>query len=77
MQRKVRQAARRELAEELGPAASIGPLQPLGEIRQPGGKRVIAFCGEVEFDTTSLDSNTFEIEWSPRRGHFQSSSTGW
>jgi predicted NUDIX family NTP pyrophosphohydrolase len=38
------QAARRELAEELGPAASIGSLQVLGEIRQRGGKRVIAFC---------------------------------
>jgi predicted NUDIX family NTP pyrophosphohydrolase len=25
------QVARREFAEELGPSASIGPLQPLGE----------------------------------------------
>lgn len=33
------QAARREFAEELGPAASIGPLRALGEIRQRGGKR--------------------------------------
>jgi predicted NUDIX family NTP pyrophosphohydrolase len=38
------QAARREFAEELGPAALIGPLRVLGEIRQRGGKRVIAFC---------------------------------
>jgi predicted NUDIX family NTP pyrophosphohydrolase len=38
-------------------------LQALGEIRQRGGKRVIAFCGEAEFDTASLSSNTFEIEW--------------
>ena len=30
------QAARREFAEELGPAASVGPLRALGEIRERG-----------------------------------------
>ena len=60
------QAARREFAEELGPAASISRLQALGEIRQRGGKRLIAFCGEGDFDTSRLASNTFEIEWPPR-----------
>jgi predicted NUDIX family NTP pyrophosphohydrolase len=64
-------AARREFAEELGPAASIGSLHALGEIRQRGGKRVIAFCGEADFDTASLSSNTFEIEWPPRSGRLQ------
>ena len=62
------QAARREFAEELGPAASIGALQALGEIRQRGGKRVIAFCAEADFDTALLSSNSFEIEWPPRGG---------
>jgi predicted NUDIX family NTP pyrophosphohydrolase len=62
------QTARREFGEELGPAASIGPLRALGEIRQRGGKRVIAFCGEADFDTTSLVSNSFEIEWPPSSG---------
>jgi predicted NUDIX family NTP pyrophosphohydrolase len=62
------QTARREFAEELGPRASIGPLQALGEIRQRGGKRVIAFCGEGDFDPTMLSSNTFEIEWPPGGG---------
>jgi predicted NUDIX family NTP pyrophosphohydrolase len=65
------QAARREFAEELGPAASIGPLQALGEIRQRGGKRVIAFSGEGDFDTASLLSNTFEMEWPPKSGRLQ------
>jgi predicted NUDIX family NTP pyrophosphohydrolase len=60
------QAARREFAEELGPAASIGLLRALGEIRQRGGKRVIAFYGEADFDAASLLSNSFEIEWPPR-----------
>jgi predicted NUDIX family NTP pyrophosphohydrolase len=65
------QAARRELAEELGPAASIGPLRPLGEIRQRAGKRVIAFFGEGAFDTGKLSSNTFELEWPPKSGRRQ------
>jgi predicted NUDIX family NTP pyrophosphohydrolase len=65
------QTARREFTEELGPAASIGHLQALGEIRQRGGKRVIAFCGETDFDTSSLSSNTFQIEWPPKSGHLQ------
>jgi predicted NUDIX family NTP pyrophosphohydrolase len=66
------QAARREFAEELGPAASIVSLHALGEIRQRGGKRVIAFCGETDFATSSLVSNTFEIEWPPKSGRRQS-----
>src|SRR4051812_26945011 len=66
------QVARREFAEELGPSASIGPIQPLGEIRQRGGKRVIAFAGEGHFDAATLTSNTFDIEWPPRGGRRQS-----
>lgn len=60
--------ARREFAEELGPSASIGPLQALGEVRQRGGKRVIAFAAEGHFDPAALTSNTFDIEWPPRSG---------
>ncbi|MCK1666479.1 NUDIX domain-containing protein [Bradyrhizobium sp. 153] len=66
------QVARREFAEELGPSASIGPLQPLGEVRQRGGKRVIAFAGKGHFDPATLSSNTFDIEWPPRSGRRQS-----
>jgi predicted NUDIX family NTP pyrophosphohydrolase len=66
------QVARREFAEELGPSASIGPLQALGEVRQRGGKRVIAFAGEGYFDPAALTSNTFDIEWPPRSGRRQS-----
>jgi predicted NUDIX family NTP pyrophosphohydrolase len=64
-------AARREFAEELGPAASIGQLRPLGEIRQRGGKRVVAFCGEGGFDPKRLVSNLFEIEWPLRTWRLQ------
>lgn len=66
------QVARREFAEELGPSASIGPLRALGEVRQGGGKRVIAFAGEGHFDPATLTSNTFDIEWPPRSGRRQS-----
>jgi predicted NUDIX family NTP pyrophosphohydrolase len=65
------QTARREFAEELGPTASIGPLTAVGDVRQRGGKRVIAFAGEGEFDPAALVSNTFEIEWPPRSGRRQ------
>ena len=63
--------ALREFNEELGPAASVGPLRPLGEVRQRAGKRVIAYFGEGAFDPVSLASNTFEIEWPPRSGRRQ------
>jgi predicted NUDIX family NTP pyrophosphohydrolase len=62
------QAACREFTEELGPAAEIGTLYALGEIRQRGSKRVIAFHGETDFDTALLSSNTFKIEWPPKIG---------
>jgi len=61
------QAARREFAEELGSAA-VGTLQPLGELVQKGGKRVIAFALAGDFDSATLRSNTCEIEWPPRSG---------
>jgi predicted NUDIX family NTP pyrophosphohydrolase len=66
------QAARREFAEELGLSSAIGPLQALGEVRQRGGKRVIAFTGEGDFDPAALASNSFDIEWPPRSGRRQS-----
>lgn len=65
------QVARREFAEELGPGAFIGPLKALGDVRQPGGKRVVAFAGEGRFEPAALVSNTFDIEWPPRSGRRQ------
>jgi predicted NUDIX family NTP pyrophosphohydrolase len=61
------QAARREFEEELGmPAAGV--LQPLGRIRQRGGKWVDAFALEGDFDPAALRSIMFEMEWPPRSG---------
>jgi predicted NUDIX family NTP pyrophosphohydrolase len=45
-----------------------GPLTPLGEFKQSGGKIVIAFALSGDFDPALLVSNTFEIEWPPRSG---------
>jgi predicted NUDIX family NTP pyrophosphohydrolase len=70
-------AARRELVEELGPAAAVAAKRPddafvpLGEVKQKGGKIVTAFALEADFDVTRLASNTFEIEWPPKSGKRQ------
>ena len=60
-------AARREFAEELGTPA-IGELVRLGEFRQSGGKTVVAFALEGDFDPAGLRSNNIEIDWPPRSG---------
>ena len=59
--------ARREFAEELGMPA-VGPLAPLGRIRQKGGKWVEAFALEGSFDPATLSSNPFSTEWPPHSG---------
>lgn len=60
-------AARREVAEELGIEID-GPLAQLGEIRQAGGKTVVAYASERDIDPGSVVSNTVEIDWPPRSG---------
>jgi len=57
--------------EETGCSLS-GPLKPLGDIRQRGGKRVTAFAVEGDLDVDAIKSNTFEIEWPPKGGKMQS-----
>lgn len=64
-------AARREASEELG-IELAGALQPLGTLRQAGGKIVTAFAVEQDMDTTRLASNMFTCEWPPRSGRMQS-----
>jgi predicted NUDIX family NTP pyrophosphohydrolase len=63
-------AARREFTEETG-LALTGPLEPLGEVRQRGGKRVIAFAVEGDVDVRTIKANTFELEWPPKAGRMQ------
>ena len=60
-------AARREFGEELGVDAS-GPLHPLGQVRQRGGKLVVAFALHGTLDAASVRSNMIALEWPPRSG---------
>jgi predicted NUDIX family NTP pyrophosphohydrolase len=59
--------ARREFAEELG-IESTGPLQPLGQLRQRGGKTVIGYAAKGALDVANVRSNQVPIEWPPRTG---------
>jgi len=61
------QAARREFAEELGIKAT-GRLRPLGQVRQRGGKLVLAYALEGTLDADAVRSNEISIEWPPRSG---------
>jgi len=60
-------AARREFFEETGATVS-GAFIDLGAHKQPGGKTVVAFGCEGDFDPASLSSNLFSMEWPPRSG---------
>ena len=56
-------AAVREFREEVGVDPPPGQRIGLGELRQPGGKRVTAWAIGGDIDLGSFNSNTFEMEW--------------
>jgi predicted NUDIX family NTP pyrophosphohydrolase len=58
-------AAKREFLEETGMAIA-GEVLDLGAHKQPGGKTIVAFAHEGDFDPASLNSNMFAMEWPPR-----------
>jgi predicted NUDIX family NTP pyrophosphohydrolase len=58
-------AAKREFLEETGTAID-GEFLDLGAHKQPGGgKTIVAWAHEGDFDPALLKSNTFSIEWPP------------
>jgi predicted NUDIX family NTP pyrophosphohydrolase len=61
-----------EFVEELGrkPPATGTPID-LGEVTQSQAKRVHAWAIEAEIDVSTMQSNTFEMEWPPRSGRRQ------
>ena len=63
--------ARREFREELGTDPPAGPVSALGEVRQPGGKTVIAWALPGDLDADEVRSNTFTIEWPRGSGTFK------
>ena len=50
-----------------------GEFLDLGAHKQPGGKTVVAWACEGDFDPALLKSNTFSLEWPPRSGEWRSS----
>ena len=60
-------AARREFEEEMGSAPN-GNFQPLGTLKQPSGKVIHAWAAESDFDTASVKSNLFSMQWPPKSG---------
>jgi predicted NUDIX family NTP pyrophosphohydrolase len=65
------EVARREFGEELGSDPPDGGVTALGEVRQPGGKLVVAWALRGDFDTDQVRSNTFTLEWPRGSGRFQ------
>lgn len=68
-----RDVARREFEEETGRAvdACTGGAEwlELGEITQPGGKRVVAWAVPGDWpEGLAVRSNTIPVEWPPRSG---------
>lgn len=65
-----RAAAVREFVEELGIAlpVDVEKLAPLGELRQPSGKRLSLWTAEADVDPDAVAPGTFEMQWPPRSG---------
>lgn len=65
-------AARREFEEEVGTAPPGGGYRYLGQVRQPGGKRVSAWAvNGTGLSVERVRSNTFEMEWPRGSGRMQ------
>jgi predicted NUDIX family NTP pyrophosphohydrolase len=66
------EVAIREFEEEIGvPPPQASEAVPLGELRQPSGKRLSAWALEGRLDVDEVHSNTFPMEWPPRSGRMQ------
>ncbi|MCX2473884.1 NUDIX domain-containing protein [Pedobacter sp. MC2016-05] len=63
-------AAVREFQEETGRSVT-GNFIPLNPIIQKGGKKVLCWAVEGDFDPSTLVSNTFEMKWPPKSGKMQ------
>ncbi|HWB65576.1 MAG TPA: NUDIX domain-containing protein [Mycobacteriales bacterium] len=58
-------AALREFTEELGLAVPVQTEQlvPLGELRQPSGKRLTVWAGEADLDVAAIRPGAFTMPW--------------
>jgi predicted NUDIX family NTP pyrophosphohydrolase len=62
--------ARREFEEETGHPPPDGEPIDLGEIKQKGGKLVVAWGLAGDLDPANAHSNTFPFEWPPKTGRW-------
>ncbi len=62
--------ALREFEEETGLQPS-GPFRPLNPIQQKGGKIVHAWAFAGDCDPSTLESNTFSMQWPPHSGRIE------
>src|SRR5487761_1568253 len=66
--------AEREFVEEVGIELPHSERVDLGEIRQAGGKRVVAWAVRGDLDPRQTTSNSFEMEWPPKSGQIKTFS---
>jgi predicted NUDIX family NTP pyrophosphohydrolase len=63
------EVALREFREELGEdPPDTSTAVSIGELIQPGGKRVMAWAVPGDLDVGTVRSNAFTMEWPPRSG---------
>lgn len=63
--------AEREFEEEIGQHLPNGARMQLGELRQPSGKRIVAWTALCDLDVSEVSSNSFEMEWPPKSAKMQ------
>jgi predicted NUDIX family NTP pyrophosphohydrolase len=64
-------AAKREFKEETGADLS-GNFIALTPVIQKAGKEVYAWAVEGDINATTIQSNTFKLEWPPKSGNWKS-----
>jgi predicted NUDIX family NTP pyrophosphohydrolase len=64
-------AAQREFTEETGSPPPSGRALELGEVRQPSGKRIVAWALEGDLDPATVVSDSFSMEWPRGSGRQQ------
>ncbi len=64
------EAAKREFEEETS-IKPKGEFFPIGEIKQPSGKTIMAWAFEGDLDPALIQSNLFSMEWPPASGNIR------
>lgn len=65
-------AAKREFKEEIGADVPDTDFIELSPIEQKNNKTVYSWAFQGDIDTSTIKSNTFELEWPPKSGKMRS-----